>query len=102
MLSQLQELIADICSFTPVSTLAGEIWMDQSSTPATVVSASANLQSLLILTDVFLLFYVSSAGQHFASCESAACKCCPAGPAETREPNSVKGFSHSRFHRSLI
>lgn len=29
MLSKLQKLIALFCSFTPTSTLAGEIWMDQ-------------------------------------------------------------------------
>ena len=37
-----------------MSTLAGEIWMDQLPTPATFVSTSANLHNLcLFLTDTF-------------------------------------------------
>lgn len=49
MLFKLQKLIAvSFCSFTPMSTLAGEIWMDQLSTPATRVHISKFTKTVLI------------------------------------------------------
>lgn len=83
------------CSFTPMSTLAGEIWMDQLSTPATFVSVSPNFQRLCLFGPLFgrrimMVFYLTTAGQHFAFFgKSMTCKCCRAVLAE---PIYIKVF----------
>lgn len=97
-------------SLTPKSTLAGEIWMDQLTTPATFVSVWAKFWQRLRLfwpmriTTLYSIWYglislqpgsiLPPLGLWDANAAQLTCR-----EQELYKPNSERGFWHNRFNR---